>query len=360
MDLRTREGRNVHTMSSHPASISAQERGLLAAARDGDESAFRRLVEAHRSELQAHCYRMLGSLQDAEDALQESLLRAWRALPGFEGRSSLRSWLYRIATNACLRLLERRPKRVLPYDYAPAADPHGPLAAPLTEVPWIEPFPDAAVPVVEPSAEARYEQREAVELAFIAALQHLPPRQRAALILTDVLGFAPREVAEALDAPPSAVYNLLQRARKATAERLPEQPQKVTLEALGDRRLREMVARYVDAWERSDVDAIRAMLAADAAICMPPRPGWFRGPDAVADFLRVLPLSQGRGWHLRPASVNGQLAFGVYDLDEQRGELVGHGVQVLQLTDAGLVREITAFIGIEYVAQAGLPAELAA
>src|SRR4051812_31285723 len=281
-------------MSTLPASIPPHERRLLAAARGGDEGAFRRLVEAHRSELQAHCYRMLGSLQDAEDALQESLLRAWRALPGFEGRSSLRSWLYRIATNACLRLLERRPRRVLPYDYAPAADPHGPLDGPLTDVPWIEPFPDAALRLVEPSAEARYEQREAVELAFIAALQHLPPRQRAALILTDVLGFAPREVAEALDAPPTAVYNLLQRARKTTAERLPADPQQVALGALGDERLRELAARYVDAWERADIPAIRAMLTADAAVCMPPRPGWFRGPGAIADFLGVLPLAGGR------------------------------------------------------------------
>ncbi len=222
---------------------------------------------------------MLGSLQDAEDAMQESLLRAWRALPGFEGRSSLRSWLYRIATNSCLRLLERRPRRVLPLDYAPAADPHGPLAEPLHEVPWIGPYPDAELGTPEPGPEARYEQREAVELAFIAALQHLPPRQRAALILTDVLGFAPREVAEALDAPASAVYNLLQRARKATAERLPETPQQATLQALGDERLRALAARYVDAWERSDVDAIRALLTEDATVShaaaarLVPRPG---------------------------------------------------------------------------------------
>jgi RNA polymerase sigma-70 factor (ECF subfamily) len=340
-------------MSTLSAPVPPNELRLLQAARRGDEGAFRRLVEAHRSGLQAHCYRMLGSLPDAEDALQESLLRAWRALPRFEGRSSLRSWLYRIATNACLRLLERRPKRVLPLDYAPAADPHGPLAEPLYEVPWIGPFPDA-----ELGPEARYEQRETVELAFIAALQHLPPRQRAALILTDVLGFAPREVAEALDAPASAVYNLLQRARKATADRLPQTPQQATLQALGDERLRELTARFVDAWERSDVDAIRALLAEDATVSMPPRPGWFRGPEAIAEFFASLPFSHDRSWRLVPVAVNGQVAFGTYGLDRERGVRVGHAVQVLELAQDGRIRQITAFVGDRNVPLVGLPAEI--
>src|SRR5881398_412628 len=167
------------------------ERDLLEAAKRGDEDAFGRLVAPFRRELQAHAYRMLGSAADAEDALQDALLGAWRALPRFEGRSSLRSWLYTIATNACLRAIERRPKRVLPIDYAPAADPHDGLAEPVTESVWLEPYPDERLGL-EPGLlgpDARYEQREGIELAFTAALQHLPARQRAVLILRDVLGF---------------------------------------------------------------------------------------------------------------------------------------------------------------------------
>src|SRR4051812_2613588 len=204
---------------------------LLEAARRGDEGAFERLIEPYRGELQAHCYRMLGSVHDAEDALQDALLRAWRGIAKFEGRSSLRSWLYRIATNSSLRLIERRPARVLPIDLGPPADPHEDRGPPLVESTWIEPFPDDRLPAeagpASPEApaprggpgpaspEARYEARESVELAFTAALQHLPPLQRAVLILSDVLGFAPGEVAEALEASPASVYSALQRARKA-------------------------------------------------------------------------------------------------------------------------------------------------
>src|SRR3954470_24758908 len=171
-----------------------RERALLDAARAGDENAYQLLVEPHRRELRAHCYRMLGSRADAEDAVQEALLRAWRGLPRFEGRSSLRSWLYRIATNVCLKAIERRPRRVLPVDFGPPGDPHDPAERPLTESAWIDPYPDEAV-----------EQRESVELAFVAALQHLAPRQRAVLLLRDVLGFAPAEIAVALDASPASV-----------------------------------------------------------------------------------------------------------------------------------------------------------
>ena len=204
--------------------LTEGERELLAAARGGDEDAYGTLVGPHRGELHAHCHRMLGSVPDAEDALQEALLRAWRGLPGFEGRSSLRSWLYRIATNACLKAIERRPKRVLPVDFGPAADPHDGPAEPLVESVWIEPYPDAVLGA-EPGAAApvaRYEQRESVELAFIAALQHLPPRQRAVLILRDVLGFTGAEVARVLETTPASVYSALQRAHKAVDERLPD------------------------------------------------------------------------------------------------------------------------------------------
>ena len=188
-------------------------------------------MEPHRRALHAHCYRMLGSVTDAEDALQDALLNAWRGLAKFEGRSSLRSWLYTIATNACLRAIERRPKRVLPIDYAPAADPHDGLAEPLVESVWVEPYPDERLGLEDGLAgpEARYEQRESVELAFIAALQHLPARQRAVLILRDVLGFSARETAAALEMSPPGVDSALQRAHKAVDERLPERSQQAVL-----------------------------------------------------------------------------------------------------------------------------------
>src|SRR5687768_3241556 len=217
-------------MISANATMTEQE--LLEAACGGDEDAFRRLVEPHRAGLHAHCYRMLGSLHDAEDALQDALLRAWRGLCEFHGRGALRNWLYRIATNACLDALARRPKRVLPIDYAPPADldRHEP-GEPLADSVWVEPYPDEMLGLEDGYAApaARYEQREAVELAFVAALQHLPPRQRAVLILREVLGFSAREAAEALGSTPASVNSALQRARKTIDERLPDRSQPVTL-----------------------------------------------------------------------------------------------------------------------------------
>ena len=269
---------------------------------------------------------MLGSLHDAEDALQNALLRSWRGLAGFEGRSSLRSWLYRIATNSCLRMIERRPKRVLPVDYGPPTEAHGLPGEPLAESVWLEPLPDGMAGIADGRAgpEARYEQRESVELAFVAALQHLPARQRAVLILRDVLGFAPAEIAEALDTSAAAVSSALQRAHKTIDDLLPERSQQATLRALGDERLRGIVETYVDAWERADVDAILAMLTEDAAFAMPPRATWFRGQEAVGAFLRRAPFAPGgplaarRDERRRPAglrhlSVGGRALGGARD-----------------------------------------------
>ena len=196
---------------------------LLEAARAGDEKAFALLLGPYQAQLRAHCYRMLGSVHDAEDALQETMLRAWSGLARFESRSSLRSWLYRIATNASLRMIEKRPKRVLPIDYGPAADPHVAFGEPLTESIWLEPYPDAQLGVEASmlGPDARYEQRESIELAFAAALQHLPARQRAVLILRDVLGFSARETAETLEMTPVSVDSALQRAHKAIEQRVP-------------------------------------------------------------------------------------------------------------------------------------------
>jgi RNA polymerase sigma-70 factor (ECF subfamily) len=335
------------------------ERQLLEAARGGDEDAFARLVEHHRGALHAHCYRMLGSVPDAEDALQDALLSAWRGLPRFEGRSSLRSWLYAIATNASLRAIERRPKRVLPIDYAPAADPHDGPGEPLVESVWVEPYPDEKLGLEGGPAgpEARYEQRESVELAFIAALQHLPARQRAVLILREVLGFSARETAEALETTPVSVDSALQRAHKTVDERLPEQSQQAALRSIGDHELREIVDGFVDAWERSDVDAVVAMLAEEPTMTMPPLPTWYRGRGAVAAFLRGWPLRRARRWRVVPVRANGQLAFGQYSWDEERETFAAHSITVLTL-DGDRIAEITAFLDAELLPRFGLPNEI--
>jgi RNA polymerase sigma-70 factor, ECF subfamily len=341
------------------AGVTNRENDLLDGARHGDEGAFSQLIGLHRAALHAHCYRMLGSLQDAEDALQETLLNAWRALPRFEGRSSLKSWLYRIATNACLKAIERRPRRVLPIDYGPAADPHDPLAQPIVESVWLEPYPDTSIELADglASPHARYEQREAVELAFVAALQHIPAKQRAVLILRDVLGFSAREAAETLEMTPAAVDTALQRAHKTVDERLPAQSQQATLQAVGDERLRELVDGFVDAWERADVNSVVAMLAHDATITMPPRPTWYRGRDAVETFLRSAALAPGTGWRLRPLSANGQLAFGEYRWSETNRHFVAEAVTVLTLVGT-LIADITAFRAPELFAHFGLPKRL--
>jgi RNA polymerase sigma-70 factor (ECF subfamily) len=324
----------------------------------GDERAFRERLEPHRRELHAHCYRMLGSVQDAEDAVQETLLRAWRGLKQFEGRSSLRSWLYTIATNVCLRVIERRPARVLPIDYGPPSDPHSPLGPPLVESTWIDPYPDAQLALGDGLAEpeARYEQREAVELAFIAALQHLSPRQRAALILRDVLGFSGAEVAAALDTTPASVYSLLQRAHAALDDRVPERSQQATLSALGDEQLTEIVNRYVDAWVHADVDALAEMLTETAALAMPPTATWFRGRDVIAAFLRATALDGTRGWRMVPTTANGQPATGAY-LRERSGAYTPYGLTVLTLR-ADRIAEIVTFRDPSAPERFGLPRQM--
>jgi RNA polymerase sigma-70 factor (ECF subfamily) len=318
-----------------------------------DRDSFEQLIGPYRSELHAHCYRMLGSTHDAEDALQDALLRAWRGLPQFEGRSSLRSWLYRIATNSCLRLIEGRPRRVLPIDYGPPADPHDDLAAPLVESVWLEPYPDAAIADGFAAPEARYEQRESVELAFVAALQHLPPGQRAVLILRDVLGFSGAEVAEALDTTPAAVYSSLQRAHKSVDRQLPEQSQQTTLRALGDTRVREVAERYIDAWERGAVEEIVAMLTEDAVLAMPPRPTWYRGIEAARVFLARGPLLPDLRRGGRAAHANGHIAVGSYYVS-RAGTPPLPVLQLLTLDTAGRIEAITAFVGAELV-PFGLP-----
>jgi RNA polymerase sigma-70 factor (ECF subfamily) len=338
-------GSNLVGMAGSPTVPIRDERDLLEAARAGDEGAFTRLVEPYRSELHAHCYRMLGSVHDAEDALQEAWLRAWRGLARFEGRSSLRSWLYTIATNTCLNLIARRPKRVLPIDYAPAIDPQDGIGMPPVESVWVEPYPDEGLGLEDGYAapEARYEQRESVELAFTAALQHLPATQRAALILREVLGFSARETAQTLETTTASVNSALQRARKAVGERLPEQSQQATLRSLGDQRLSEVVQGYMDAMQRGDVDAVVDMLAEDAAWSMPPLSAWFRGHEALAGFLVRGPLSGAWRWrHLR-ARASGQVAVGSYAWYAPDDSFRPFALDVLTLDGTG-IREITSFI----------------
>ena len=321
-----------------------------------DEASFAALVERHRGELHAHCYRMLGSVQDAEDALQETLLRAWRSLERFEGRSSLRSWLYTIATNACLRAIERRPKRVLPIDYAPVGDPHADPLPAAESAWWVEPYhaedPGLAAP------DARYEWQESIELAFVAAMQHLPGRQRAVLILREVLGFSAREVAAMLETSPAAVDSALQRAHKSVEQRLPAESQQQTLRALGDERLKELVGAYVDAWERADVEALAALLTEDARVTMPPLPLWFAGREAALEFFRRRAFGAGPGGRrLLPVKANGSTAFAQYIRAPAADALEPHAIVVLELRGERFA-ELTAFLTPEIFPRFGLPESL--
>jgi len=317
----------------------------LEAAQRGDESAFAGLIEPHRAELHAHCYRMLGSVHDADDALQEVMLRAWRGIGRFEGRSSLRSWLYTIATNACLTQLERRPKRVLPIDYGAAAAPDEPPGRPAVESVWVEPYPDELIGLEDGYAapEARYEQREGIELAFVAALQHLAPNQRAALILREVLGFSAKETADQLGTSVASINSALQRARAAVDERVGERTQQSTLRMLGDEEIKELVDRYVDAWERGDLDAFTAMLAEDATFAMPPLATWYQGREGIRIWASLAPLSGDWRWRAVPVQANGQPALGFYSWDEDEQAYLPFALNVLTFKGRE-VSDVTAFI----------------
>jgi RNA polymerase sigma-70 factor (ECF subfamily) len=308
---------------------SAEETGLLKLARDGDEDAFAALADAYRGELRAHCYRVLGSVSDADDALQEALLRAWRGLPGFEGRSSVRSWLYAIATNAALDISRHRSRRELATDFAAASAGTSP-GPPLIDRPWLELYPDSWLGEdVRLSPEARYEQRESVELAFVIALQYLPPLQRAVLLLREVVGFSTEEISSQLGTSGPAVNSALQRARAAVRDRLPARSQQSTLRLLGDHRTAAIVSRYATAIERGDTDTLVSMLTQDATWSMPPMPTWFTGIPAIRQFLVGNPLTL--RWKHLPARANGQLAVGCYLFREDRGAFVPAVVDVLTL-----------------------------
>jgi RNA polymerase sigma-70 factor (ECF subfamily) len=308
---------------------------LLDAARSGSASAFEELIGPYRGELLAHCYRMLGSLHDAEDAVQESLVRAWRSVGGLDERGFVRAWLYTIATNRCLTAIERRGRRELPADIAPGT--------PADEISWLEPYPDT-------SPESQYIARESVELAFVAALQHLPATQRAVLILREVLGFSAAEVADHLDSSTASVNSTLQRARRRLDRTSPSQ--QMILRDLGDEATGTIVAQWAAAWHAGDVDTLVGMLTDDARYSMPPSPEWYRGPDAIRAFLVSGPL-QSR-WRFLPTTANGQIAFGTYLWDEDAGEYVPGGLDVLTIR-SGRVADVTAFLTAD-LTRFGLPA----
>lgn len=304
---------------------------LIIRARAGDSDAFRELTEPHRRELQMHCYRMLGSFQDAEDALQDTLLAAWQGLGGFEGRASLRTWLYRIATNRCLNALRSANRRPAKEWDIPEVEPPAPTR--LGEVVWLEPYPDALLEGainVPLGPEARYAQTEAISLAFVTALQVLPARQRAVLILREVLGYHANEVAEMLDSTVESVNSALKRARASLQRRLPPPGTREAPPAPDSPAERALVAHFVRAYESRDVDALVALLTADVCVSMPPMPLEYEGRDIVARFYAS--IIRRRTHDLVPTRANGQPAFGAYLRAPTGGHRHGTGLIVLTLT----------------------------
>ena len=322
---------------------------LLARARAGDGDAFAELVGPFQRELQVHCYRILGSFQDAEDVLQETLMAAWRGLDQFEGRSPVRAWLYRIATNKSLNALRASRPRPLPETTTRLPEPNR-RGEPL----WLEPYPDMLLGELAdtaPGPEARYEAREVVALAFLAALQHLPPMQRTALIIRDVLGFRAAEAAGILECSVDTVNGLLKRARANLARELPSDERERS-PLPGSARERDVVARFADAYEQGDTAAIIALLTDDATLTMPPLPFEYQGRFAVADFLAV--ICGTRRFKLIPTRANGQPAFGCYLCDDTAPIARAHGLLVLTLT-GNRIAAITRFLDNSILPPFGLP-----
>lgn len=310
------------------------------------EDTFAALAERHRRELAVHCYRMLGSIEDAEDAVQETLLRAWRKRELFEGRSTLRAWLYRIATNTCLDALDHRSRRLLPPAVAPPADP---LAErfPVSEVRWLEPYPDRLLDEivdVEAGPSERVVAEETVELVFLAAIQHLPPRQRAVLILRDVLGWSAREAGDAVAMTTVAANSALQRARATLKQQLPDRRIDWPRNADAEAAERDLLDRYMEAWQRVDVDGIVALLKEDAVVAMPPMAAWFQGREAIGAFLARHPLGPGHGRHIHvPTRANRQPALAVFVAGDDGAPPRPIGIEVLRIED-GLIAEIVMFL----------------
>jgi len=333
-----------------------RDAALLGRARHGDHDAFQQLTEPHRRELQLHCYQMLGSFHDAEDLVQETYLRAWRGVEDFEGRASVRAWLYRIATNACLNALASRAskRRVLPETHgSPSTDMPG--KEPANDISWLDPYPDSALDGIADESlgpDARYEMREAVQLAFVAAIQLLPPRQRAALLLRDVLGWSASEAAKLLNGSVASINGALQRARALVQKRLsggtahtPRPPTE---------RQRALLERYVHTWERADVEGFVALLRDDVVFTMPPWRQWYRGREAVGKFFAWTARSGGPSpFRLLPTAANGQPAFAFYSRS-QGSVWRAHSVQVVEIRDDS-VAGMTSFVRPALVEAFGFP-----
>jgi RNA polymerase sigma-70 factor, ECF subfamily len=331
--------------------LNTIETSQLSAAQAGDEEAFGRLAEPYRTELRVHCYRMLGSLHDAEDLVQETFLRAWRRLDSFQRHVSFRAWLYKIATNACLDALDKRPKRVLPAGAYPAADPRGLFAPPLAEPIWLEPFPDEFLGEAAAGPEARYAAHENITLAFLTALQTLPPRQRAALIMRDVLDFSANEAAETLAQTVPAVNSALHRARVSLAQRAQANGSQAGAAQPADDDVRAQLNQYVRAWETADVETLIGLLKEAATLAMPPSPSWYAGREAIRTFMAGWPFSgEGRGrWRLRATRANTQPAFELYRRGPAANDYQHVGLQVLTF-EQGQIAGITLFLLPEFFA----------
>jgi RNA polymerase sigma-70 factor (TIGR02960 family) len=328
---------------------------LLACARSGDGDAFAELTGPFRREIQVHCYRILGSVADAEDMLQETMMAAWRGLDRFEERSSLRTWLHTIATNKCLNQLRASRSAPLPAPAVPL-----PVPSRSGEPLWLEPYPDALLgdlPDAAPGPEARYEARESVSLAFVTALQHLPPRQRAALVLRDVLGYRAPETAVILDCTVDAANNLLKRARATINGQLPPGGRDQA-PLPGSAREQQITARFADALERGDVAAIVSLLTDDAWLTMPPLPFEYQGREVIGHFLYAVSFRSGtRRLRLIPTRANGQPAFGLYVRDRYTPVSHAHGLIVITLAE-DRARAMTGFIDSGVLARFGLPRTL--
>ena len=331
---------------------------LLSRAQAGDQDAFGELVGPYQRELQAHCYRILGSVQDAEDVVQETLLAAWRGLAGFEELSSVRAWLYRIATNRCLNALRDVGRRQPPPPPQRVSGPPEPIGR--GEPAWLEPYPDVLLEGIadsSPGPEARYETRETIELAFITALQQLPPRQRAVLLLRDVLGFPTAEAAAMLEGTEDSVKGALKRARATLEQRLPA-PGQVRPPAPRSPQERALVQRFADAYQADDIDGLVALLTGDAWFTMPPVPLQYQGPAAIASFLRHWAALRGPGRvRLVPTRANTQPAFGIYLHDEHAA--LAHAATLLVLTlQGGKISALTCFLDTSVLPHFGLPRTL--
>jgi len=354
---------NTDTQNSFSSRPPSAETTRLEAALHGDSQQFGELTEPYRRELQVHCYRIVGSLHEAEDMVQETLLKAWKRLGTYERRASFRAWLYKIATNTCLDFLDqRRSRRLLPLDTLPASDPNTPILPPAAELTWLEPFPDEWLRDTNAAnPEARYTDSESISFSFMTALQLLPPRQRAVLILRDVLDFSANETAEVLEITVSSSNSARHRARKTLSQSYQNRDPESSVQAVTDEKTQWLLDRFLQAWETADVDGLVTLLKAEAALAMPPSPSWYQGPEAIRIFFKATVFADdgmfngkasGR-WRLVPTRANTLPAFALYQRDDN-DKYQAFGIIVLDCEANGL-GQIISFIDPSMPSLFGLP-----